>query len=151
MHWVNFLKTYTDYTVIAVLGGMAFVVVWLSLERMVFFRHLKIEEYSDIYALEKDLTNNMTLIASVAANAPYIGLLGTVVGILITFFDMGQAGGDVEASKIMIGLALALKATALGILVAIPSTVFYNGLLRRVEVKKLQWQSLNAKSDLLVS
>jgi biopolymer transport protein ExbB len=39
-----------------------------------------------------------------------------------------------------LGLALALKATALGLLVAIPSIVFYNALLRRVEVLKVRWQ-----------
>ena len=40
----------------------------------------------------------------------------------------------------MLGLALALKATALGLVVAIPSILFYNALLRRVEVLSVQWQ-----------
>ena len=63
--------------------------------------------------LEIDLTNHLTIIASVGSNAPYIGLLGTVLGILITFFDLGQ-GGLLDASHIMTGLALALKAGAAG-------------------------------------
>ena len=67
----------------------------------------------------------------------YVGLLGTVIGILLTFYQIGQAGGDVDAGAIMMHLSLALKATALGILVAIPSMMFYNGLGRKVEVNLL--------------
>ena len=46
------------------------------------------------------------------------------------------------AAAIMLGLALALKATAMGLLVAIPSIIFYNALLRRVEVLKARWRHL---------
>lgn len=60
---------------------------------------------------------------------------------MVTFYDMGQAGGDIEAGKIMSGLALALKATAAGILVAIPAVMFYNGLAAKVEGIKLAWQA----------
>ena len=67
------------------------------------------------------------------SNAPYIGLLGTVIGIMITFHDMG-ASGNMNAGEIMIGLSLALKATALGLLVAIPTLIIYNGFLRKVDV-----------------
>jgi biopolymer transport protein ExbB len=88
--------------------------------------------------LEIALTRHLTVIATVGANAPYVGLLGTVLGILITFHDMGQ-GGAIDTSTIMVGLALALKATALGLLVAMPSIVFYNALLRRVDVLKARW------------
>ena len=45
----------------------------------------------------------------------------------------------------MMHLSLALKATALGILVAIPSMMFYNGLGRKVEVNLLKWKVLNAQ------
>jgi len=75
----------------------------------------------------------------VGSNAPYIGLLGTVLGILITFYDLGQ-GGAMDARSIMLGLALALKATAGGLVVAIPSMLFYNALLRRVDVLKARWE-----------
>ena len=60
----------------------------------------------------------------------------------MSFHDMGQ-GGAIETGTIMLGLALALKATALGLVVAIPSIVFYNGLLRRVEVLQARWRRLN--------
>ena len=53
---------------------------------------------------------------------------------------MGQ-GGKIEVHTIMLGLALALKATAAGLLVAIPAILFYNGLLRKVEVLTARWQA----------
>ena len=45
----------------------------------------------------------------------------------------------------MVGLALALKATAAGLVVAIPATMFYNGLMRRVDTKVAQWLALPSK------
>ena len=77
-------------------------------------------------------------LATIGSNAPYIGLLGTVLGIMITFHTIGTQG-YLDATRIMVGLALALKATAFGLLVAIPSIVFYNTLLRRVKVILLEW------------
>lgn len=50
-----------------------------------------------------------------------------------------------DTGKIMIGLALALKATAVGLLVAIPSVALYNLLLRRVKVLIMQWEITNGR------
>ena len=77
-------------------------------------------------------------ISSIGSNAPYVGLLGTVLGILLTFYDLGHGGG-IDTNAIMLGLALALKATAMGLLVAIPAILIYNGLLRRVDVLTARW------------
>ena len=71
------------------------------------------------------------MIGTVAANAPYIWLLGTVLGIMLTFHTMGTSGA-LAVSSIMIGLSLALKTTAMGLLVAIPCVVMNNVLRRRV-------------------
>lgn len=71
------------------------------------------------------------VIGTIAANAPYIGLLGTVLGIMLTFHTMGRSGA-LAVTSIMIGLSLALKATAVGLLVAIPCVVMNNVLRRRV-------------------
>jgi biopolymer transport protein ExbB len=67
----------------------------------------------------------------VASNAPYLGLLGTVLGIMLTFQTLG-ATGEMDVKSIMTGLALALKATAAGIVVAIPCVALNNALRRRV-------------------
>jgi biopolymer transport protein ExbB len=73
-----------------------------------------------------------------------VGLLGTVLGIMLTFYTMGREG-FMDTNKIMVGLALALKATAVGLLVAIPSIVLYNVLLRKVKVLIAQWEIGNGR------
>lgn len=126
----------------AVLGLMLWVVIWKSIERLWFYARMDLSDYPDVHQLDIALEAGLTPIYTVGANAPYVGLFGTVVGILMTFYEIGQQGGEIDIAQIMVGLALALKATALGILVAIPAMVFYNGLSRKAQVKRLQWQSL---------
>jgi len=121
-----------DYGVMGILILMSIVTLWLFIERMMFYRSVKIEDYDHRDNLELDLTNNIGVISAIGTNAPYIGLLGTVIGIMITFYSMGDVGA-VDAKKIMMGLALALKATAMGLVVAIPAIVTYTIALRKVE------------------
>lgn len=137
----EFWHAHTDHVVFGILGLMSFLMLWKVIERYFFYRRLDITQYQSIHQLNIDLEENLTMIYTVGSNAPYVGLLGTVIGILLTFLDMGKSGGNIDSAQIMIGLALALKATALGILVAIPSVMFYNGLARKVEVKRLQFQA----------
>ncbi len=144
MPLMDLLKTYTDYFIFGVLALMSLIMLYKVLERSLFYARVEPRDYDNIYALELDLVRGLTPVYTVGSTAPYVGLLGTVIGILITFYDMGQAGGDVEADKIMIGLALALKATATGILVAIPAVMFYNALTAKVEAQKLAWQAHNS-------
>lgn len=137
---MEFLKSYLDGIIFGLLGTMSFVMIWFVVERHLFFKRVRLEEYARVEALQMVLTRRMTTIATIGANAPYIGLLGTVLGILVTFHDIGQ-GGRIEPGTVMLGLALALKATALGLVVAIPSIVAYNGLMRRVEELNERWQA----------
>jgi biopolymer transport protein ExbB len=139
---LQYLKDYLDYAVLGVLGIMSFLMLALAMERYLYLRRVDLRLFEDAEELNLALTNNLTSIATIGSNAPYVGLLGTVLGILVSFHDMGQ-GGAIETGTIMLGLALALKATALGLVVAIPSIVFYNGLLRRVEVLQARWRRLN--------
>lgn len=134
------LKGYLDITVFGVLGFMSFLMIAYAIERTLFFARVQLTDYADRHNLEVALTRHLTVIASVASNAPYIGLLGTVLGILVTFHDLSQ-GAELSASAVMLGLALALKATAAGLLVAIPATLIYNGLVRRVDVLTARWHS----------
>ena len=130
---MELIKDSVDYIIFAILGLMGFVTVWLTIERLLFLRSVKPSGYAD-----KD-TDNLTTLYIIYSNAPYVGLLGTVIGIMITFYDMGQSG-NINASDIMTGLSLALKATALGLAVAIPTLVIYNGLQRRINVLSAQWK-----------
>ena len=138
---MQYLKAYLDYAVVGVLGFMSFLMLAFVIERYLYLARVDIGRFADLEELTIALTDRLTAIATIGANAPYVGLLGTVLGILITFHDLGQ-GGAIETSAIMLGLALALKATALGLVVAIPSIVFYNALLRRVEVLQARWRRL---------
>ena len=140
---MEFLKHYLDYLVIGILGLMSFVLVWMVVERYLYFRKVDLDAFTSEEGLNIALTRHLTIISSIGSNAPYVGLLGTVLGILITFYDIGQ-GGAIEPSAIMLGLALALKATALGLVVAIPAIIFYNALLRRVEVLHARWKEQRA-------
>ncbi|UJF25078.1 TonB-system energizer ExbB [Suttonella sp. R2A3] len=142
MNAIEYLKTHLDLAIFIILGLMSLIMLWKTLERFWFLNRINLQRYRDIHQLDIALEKNLNPIYTVGANAPYVGLLGTVLGILITFYDMGQAGGDIEAGEIMIGLALALKATALGILVAIPSVMFYNMLSRKISVRRNEWLSL---------
>jgi biopolymer transport protein ExbB len=141
---VEFIKQYLDIFVFGLLGSMSFVTLWFVIERYLYFARVSLKDFDHSDSLNIALTKHLTTIASIGANAPYIGLLGTVMGILITFYDLGQ-GGDIEPAKIMLGLALALKATAMGLVVAIPAILFYNGLLRKVDVLTVRWKRMQAQ------
>jgi len=136
MQW---LSAAIDFGVIGLLVALSVVVVAVVLERIFFYRAIDVHSFTNIKALELELTRRLTIVASVASNAPYIGLLGTVLGIMLTFYNMGL-DATADASKIMIGLALALKATAVGLVVALVSVVSYNALLRKAKVLMMQWE-----------
>ncbi len=71
-------------------------------------------------------------LATLASNAPYVGLFGTVLGIIKSFRDL--AANIAEASQaVMAGIAEALVATAVGLMVAIPAVIAYNAFKGRVK------------------
>lgn len=125
------LEHLVDYGVIAILALMSVIAVAVAIERRSFYKKVKVDDYDTIELLELDLTKRLHIIATIGSNAPYVGLLGTVIGIMFTFYAMGNDGG-VEVNVIMTGLALALKATAAGLLAAIPAIIIYNVLHRKV-------------------
>ena len=136
------MKDLIDYGVIGFLIVLSVIVFAIILERIYLLMKIDFTYYSSRDALELDLTKNLTLLSTIGTNAPYIGLLGTIGGIMITFIDIGN-NNSINTQDIMVGLALALKATALGIIVAIPAIASYNLLLRKVEVILLKWDEYN--------
>lgn len=125
------LKNVVDYGVIGLLLALSVWAVAVAVERWLFYRRVNVAQFPNQHLCEIALTKRLVIIGTIAANAPYIGLLGTVLGIMLTFQTMGTAG-TMAVSTIMIGLSLALKATAAGLLVAIPCVVMNNVLRRRV-------------------
>src|SRR5262245_56216383 len=125
------LKDIVDYGVIGVLLALSIWAVAVAFERWRFYQRVDVKQFPNQQVFEITLTRRLVVIGTVAANAPYIGLLGTVLGIMLTFHTMGTSG-TMAVNTIMIGLSLALKATAVGLLVAIPCVVMNNILRRRV-------------------
>jgi biopolymer transport protein ExbB len=136
---LDWLSDVIDYGVIGSLLILSVAVVAVAFERAHFYQRIKVAEFPDLKSLELALTARLMLVGTVASNAPFLGLLGTVLGVMLTFYKMGL-DASIDAGKIMTGLALALKATAVGLLVAMVAVVVYNALLRRVKVLMLQWE-----------
>ncbi|WP_404420308.1 DUF2341 domain-containing protein [Nibricoccus sp. IMCC34717] len=78
------------------------------------------------------LNANMVLLTIAISGGPFLGLLGTVVGVMITFAAVAQAG-EVNVNAIAPGIAAALAATCAGLGVAIPALFGYNYLLTRIK------------------
>jgi len=78
------------------------------------------------------LERGLTFLATVGSSAPFIGLFGTVVGIINTFRGIGMAG-TASLSVVGPGIAEALVATAVGLLAAIPATIAYNAFATRID------------------
>lgn len=137
---IELLKNLVDYGVIVLLLFMSFLSVWFFIERIFFYKNIDINLYKSKKSLEIGITKHLSIIGTIASNAPYIGLLGTVLAIMLTFMTMSE--GDIEATKIMASLALALKATAVGLVVAIISQMFYNILARYAEVIESRYDEI---------
>jgi len=141
---MEYLKQIVDYGIMGILILLSIISVAIAIERIGYYRKVDVLKFSNVKELETDLTRGLYIIATIGANAPYIGLLGTVLGIMLTFYTIGQEG-LVDSKKVMVGLALALKATAMGLLVAIPSIFLYNFLLRKVKEKITFWEIKNGR------
>lgn len=80
-----------------------------------------------------ELEKNLSFLGTVGSNAPFVGLFGTVLGIIKAFHDMGSQVESAGAQVISIGISEALVATAVGLLVAIPAVAFYNYFQRKIK------------------
>ena len=79
--------------------------------------------------------NDLTILATLASNAPFIGLFGTVLGIIQAFGNLVNAQNVAgQASPVMVAIAESLLATAIGLLVAIPAGMAYNYFTRKIKI-----------------
>lgn len=105
------------------------------------------EIFTAFAALERPaLDRYLGFLATVGANAPFIGLLGTVFGIMDAFRALAQSQGD--ATAVMVGISKALVATAVGLIVAIPAVIAYNYFQKQVKNTLL---NLTSVKDLCVA
>lgn len=87
------------------------------------------------------LERNLAFLATLGSNGPFIGLFGTVLGIIKAFHDLAGSELGAGASTVMSGISEALVATAVGLMVAIPAVVAFNYFSRRVKVRmtEMDW------------
>jgi biopolymer transport protein ExbB len=92
------------------------------------------EALSSALAVQRNvLERRLGLLGTLGNNAPFVGLLGTVIGIMLAFEELSQAGQTATASAgVMSSIAEALVATAIGLCVAIPAVAAYNWFQRRI-------------------
>ena len=86
---------------------------------------------------------NLSALATIGSNAPFIGLFGTVLGIIKAFHDLSQQAAN-GVQGVTAGVSEALVATAVGILVAIPAVVAYNLFQRRTKAALAEAEALKS-------
>lgn len=92
-----------------------------------------LEELFNSFVLSErpELERSLGFLATIGSNAPYIGLLGTVLGIMKAFNDLSQSSSAGQQT-VMAGISMALVATAAGLFVAIPAVISYNYYNKKV-------------------
>jgi biopolymer transport protein ExbB len=88
------------------------------------------------------MERRLAFLGTVGANAPFVGLLGTVIGIVRSFAALEASGGRVSAS-LMSEVGEALIATAVGILVALPAVAFFNYFQRLIKARLTRADALS--------
>ena len=100
--------------------------------------------------VQRRLGNGMSLLATVGSTAPFVGLFGTVWGIMNSFIGIAKTQ-TTNLAVVAPGIAEALLATALGLVAAIPAVVIYNVFARSIAGYKAQVSDASAEVLLLVS
>ena len=87
------------------------------------------------------LERGLVVLEIIVGIAPLLGLVGTIVGMMAVFADVGPAGMT-DAAKLAQGIALILRATLLGLLIAIPSLIFWSYFTKKVEMFAVEMETM---------
>jgi biopolymer transport protein ExbB len=100
------------------------------------------EKFFDAYAadLRKDLEKGLPVLGTLGSTTPFVGLLGTILGIIVSFGELSQGTGS--TNSVMFSLAEALILTAVGLIVAIPAVVAFNFFNRKARAVLLEGEIL---------
>lgn len=96
---------------------------------------------SEAQLLRLALERRLAILGTIGSNAPFVGLLGTVIGIIRAFHALDQSGGQVSTA-LMAEIGEALGATALGLLVALPAVALFNLFQRAITTRIAQAEAL---------
>jgi len=97
----------------------------------------------EVYKLEK----NVSVLATIAGAAPMIGFLGTVIGMILSIFEISNAGGNIDMKLLSDGLYTAMTTTVAGLIVGIIGYITYNHLV--VKTNKVVYQMESSALDFL--
>jgi biopolymer transport protein ExbB len=87
------------------------------------------------------LERGLVALEVIVGIAPLLGLVGTIAGMMTVFTDLGQTGLN-DAAKLAQGIGLILRATLIGLLIAIPSLIFWSYFTKKVEVLAVEMETL---------
>jgi biopolymer transport protein ExbB len=87
------------------------------------------------------LERGLVVLEIIVGIAPLLGLVGTILGMMTTFADVGQAGLN-DASKLAQGISLILQATLIGLLIAIPALIAWSYYTKKVEMLAVEMETL---------
>ena len=98
---LEWIATLVDYGVIGLLAALSVISLGIGLERHFLYRRLELWRYDGMKRLELELSDRLHVLASIAGNAPYLGLLGTVLGIMLTFtaWDSTPREGSITRAR----------------------------------------------------
>ncbi len=112
---------------------MSIVSVAVIVERFISIREIEKNMFKyEPVELKLSLEKRLGILATFGNNAPFIGLFGTVLGVIKAFHDLATSN-QFGVSVVMEGISQALVATALGLFVAIPSVIAYNYFVRKIK------------------
>lgn len=92
----------------------------------------------EIYSLEK----NVSILATVSGVAPMIGFLGTVIGMILSIFEIANSGGQIDIKQLSDGLYTAMTTTVAGLVVGIVAYMFYNHLVVKLIKSCIKWKQI---------
>ena len=126
--------------VLYILLLMSVISVAVIIERIIVIKKVEktLLEYSPL-ELKLTLEKRLGILATFGNNAPFIGLFGTVLGVIKAFYDLGNSS-EFGVKVVMQGISEALVATAMGLFVAIPSVIAYNYFVRKVKTLLLIYE-----------
>jgi biopolymer transport protein ExbB/biopolymer transport protein TolQ len=87
---------------------------------------------SELGRVRKELERGTSLLGTLGNNAPFVGLLGTVLGVISAFHELGAGANKAAMGNVMSGIAEALVATGVGLFVALPAVIAYNLIQKRI-------------------
>ena len=91
----------------------------------------------EVYKLEK----NVSVLATIAGAAPMLGFLGTVIGMILSIFEISNAGGNIDMQLLANGLYTAMTTTVAGLIVGIIAYITYNHLVVKTSKAVYQMES----------